>query len=231
MADAPITSARQERNRKRKSLLAGGIVLGLGAATTLAAFTDDVFATGTFSSAKFSIQGSTAPAYPGPSDTSFKDYPGPNVGGDGTTYASLAFAASMAPGDTVYAPFTIRSAPGSGAGTLTLIGAYVSTSGTLDPYLTYTVRNAGTTCSAAGSTTTNGTAWASGTAGGMQASPAAPTFAGTNPLSLVANAGATQKFCLAVTLASTQQAKDAINSASPIVPTSITWDFRGSATP
>lgn len=226
MAHAPSTSAHLDRNRKRKALLAGGVVLGLGAAATLAAFTDDVFASGTFSSSKFFIQGSSAAAYPSAGDASFKDYPDPN-GVEGTGYAKLTFAASMAPGDTVYAPFTIRTGAGSGAGKVTLAGAYFSTSGTLSPFLTYQVLNGVTTCATGGAG--NGTSWATGTPGGTQASPTAPS--GATALDLAANSADTQKFCVAVTLANTQPAKDAINNASPIVATSITWDFRGTATP
>ncbi|KAA0918764.1 SipW-dependent-type signal peptide-containing protein [Dietzia sp. ANT_WB102] len=226
MTDSMNPSELADRNRKRKALLAGGVVLGLGAVATLAAFTDDVFATGTFSSAKFSIQGSQAAAYPAASDASFKDYPDP-TGAPGTGHAALTFASSMAPGDTVYAPFTIRTGPESGAGTVTLAGAYFSTAGTLDPYLTYTVLNGGTTC-AAGASTTNGTSWATGTPGGTQSSPTAPT--GAPARDLLADSGDTQKFCIAVTLANSQAAKDAINNANPLTSTSITWDFRGTAT-
>lgn len=227
MSHALGTSAQQDRNRKRKALLAGGVVFGLGAAATLAAFTDDVFAAGTFSSSKFFIQGSSAAAYPAANDPSFKDYPDPS-GAAGTGFASLTFASTMAPGDTVYAPFTLRTGTQSGAGAVTLAGAYFSTAGTLDPYLSYQIFAGGTTC-AADASATNGTPWATGTPGGTQANPTAPT--GAVARNLAANSGDTQKFCVAVTLANTQTAKDAINNASPLNPTSITWNFRGTATP
>ena len=42
MSDSPAPSVKLDRNRKRKALLAGGVVLGLGATMTLAAWTDDV---------------------------------------------------------------------------------------------------------------------------------------------------------------------------------------------
>lgn len=215
------------RSRKGRALLAGCVVLGVGATTTLAAWTDDVFAAGTFSSSKFFIQGYSAAAYPAANDPSFKDYPDP-TGTAGTGFASLTFATTIAPGDTVYAPFTIRTGAQSGAGTVTLAGAYVSTAGTLDPYLSYQVFAGGTTC-ATGASATNGTPWATGTPGGTQANPTAPT--GAVARNLAANLGDTQKFCVAVTLANTQTAKDAINNASPLNPTSITWNFRGTATP
>ncbi|MFN3340157.1 MAG: SipW-dependent-type signal peptide-containing protein, partial [Dietzia sp.] len=44
----PDAQQKQDRARKRKALLAGGVVLGLGAAVTLAAWSDDVFANGIF---------------------------------------------------------------------------------------------------------------------------------------------------------------------------------------
>ncbi len=42
-----------------KAILAGGLVLGLGAAMTLAAWTDQEFATGTFTAGHFNLVGST----------------------------------------------------------------------------------------------------------------------------------------------------------------------------
>lgn len=44
---------------KVKAVLAGGLVLGLGAAMTLAAWTDQEFATGTFTAGHFNLVGST----------------------------------------------------------------------------------------------------------------------------------------------------------------------------
>jgi predicted ribosomally synthesized peptide with SipW-like signal peptide len=86
------------RSRKVRAILAGGLVLGVGAAITLAAWNDSEFAQGTFAAGTFNMVGST----------------------DGTTYAehatvgapaTLAFTVNptlLSPGDVVYAPFAVE---------------------------------------------------------------------------------------------------------------------------
>jgi predicted ribosomally synthesized peptide with SipW-like signal peptide len=85
------------RRRKTMAILAGGLVLGVGAAITLAAWNDSEFATGTFGSGEFGLEGSTdgaafssSPAAPGKSLTFALD------------------ATTLTPGDTVYAPFAVQ---------------------------------------------------------------------------------------------------------------------------
>jgi len=65
--------------RKVRAVLAGGLVLGVGAAVTLAAWNDSEFATGTFTAGTFNLEGST-------DGTTFTDH---NVD-DGDTAATLA---------------------------------------------------------------------------------------------------------------------------------------------
>ncbi|MCU4296303.1 hypothetical protein D3I60_04265 [Brevibacterium permense] len=87
------------RSRKFKAILAGGIVLGVGAAVTLAAWTDDEWAEGVFGAGSFNVQGST-------DGTTFADH----ESSDGA--AALTFdldgGDNMSPGDTVAAPFVLR---------------------------------------------------------------------------------------------------------------------------
>lgn len=87
------------RSRKFKAILAGGIVLGVGAAVTLAAWTDNEWAEGTFGAGSFNVQGST-------NGTDFTDH---ESSGDA---ASLSFdldgGKNLSPGDTVAAPFVLR---------------------------------------------------------------------------------------------------------------------------
>lgn len=87
------------RSRKFKAILAGGIVLGVGAAVTLAAWTDNEWAEGTFGAGSFNVQGST-------DGTDFTDH----ESSDGA--ASLSFdlegGDNLSPGDTVAAPFVLR---------------------------------------------------------------------------------------------------------------------------
>ncbi|MFS0854134.1 SipW-dependent-type signal peptide-containing protein [Microbacterium sp. 179-I 3D4 NHS] len=102
-----------DKNRQRKVLavLAGGVVLGVGAAVTLAAWSDSEFATGIFTSGTFNLQGSTA----GDVDASYTDH---NVD-DGDAAATLAFelpadlVGDLSPGDSVYSGFWVRLAPGT----------------------------------------------------------------------------------------------------------------------
>lgn len=96
-------AASSQKSRKVKALLAGGLVLGVGAAVTLAAWTDQEWVKGTFSAGNFNVEGST----------------------DGSTFAehesvdkaaSLSFQlnpTNLTPGDIVAAPFVLRNAAGS----------------------------------------------------------------------------------------------------------------------
>jgi predicted ribosomally synthesized peptide with SipW-like signal peptide len=58
---APVTtppSADKSKRRKAKAILAGGLVLGIGAAVTLAAWNDSEFIFGEFGTGTFNVQGS-----------------------------------------------------------------------------------------------------------------------------------------------------------------------------
>jgi predicted ribosomally synthesized peptide with SipW-like signal peptide len=87
--------AQKENRRKVRAILAGGLVLGIGAAVTLASWSDSEFAKGTFGAGHFNMQGSL-------NGTAFSDHP---VG----TPAQLAFPLDkLSPGDVVAAPFALR---------------------------------------------------------------------------------------------------------------------------
>jgi predicted ribosomally synthesized peptide with SipW-like signal peptide len=86
------------RSRKVRAILAGGLVLGIGAATTLAAWNDSEFAQGTFTAGTFNMVGST-------NDTTYANHA--TVGAP----ATLAFTVNptlLSPGDIVYAPFAVE---------------------------------------------------------------------------------------------------------------------------
>lgn len=87
------------RSRKFKAILAGGIVLGVGAAVTLAAWTDDEWAEGVFGAGSFNVQGST-------DGTTFTDHE--SEGGAAALTFDLNGGDNMSPGDTVAAPFVLR---------------------------------------------------------------------------------------------------------------------------
>lgn len=98
---APVSEAalaREDRRRRSRALLAGGLVLGIGAAVTLAAWSDSEFATGTFAAGTFGLEGSTNGSTFAEHDTD-------------ETAATVAFAApfqALSPDDVVYAPFWVR---------------------------------------------------------------------------------------------------------------------------
>lgn len=99
-------SPADSRKRKYKALLAGGVVLGLGATMTLAAWSDTEYANGVFSAGKFNVQGNPSPLSP-PAAASWADNYVAN--GAGLTF-STNFS-NLTPDTTVYAPFSLRIDP------------------------------------------------------------------------------------------------------------------------
>jgi predicted ribosomally synthesized peptide with SipW-like signal peptide len=97
---APVTtppSADKSKRRKAKAILAGGLVLGIGAAVTLAAWNDSEFIKGAFGSGHLDIESTTD------ANTAFADH--------GTSAAALTFTTAfgnMSPDDTVAMPFAVR---------------------------------------------------------------------------------------------------------------------------
>ncbi|WP_231445565.1 SipW-dependent-type signal peptide-containing protein [Brevibacterium zhoupengii] len=87
------------RSRKFKAILAGGIVLGVGAAVTLAAWTDNEWAEGTFGAGSFNVQGST-------DGSTFTDHE--STDGAASLSFDLAGGDNLTPGDTTAAPFVLR---------------------------------------------------------------------------------------------------------------------------
>ena len=92
------------RHRRTRALLAGGLVLGLGAAGTLAAWSDSEFSYGVFNAGQFNIQGSA-------DGTNWDDHFSAN--GAGLTFTT-GFS-GMQPGSTYYAPFGLRVDPDKNA--------------------------------------------------------------------------------------------------------------------
>lgn len=129
-----------------RALLAGALVLGVGATLTLASWTDQEHSKATFTTSYFGILGSTSNEVPVPPG-SFLDHPSGSP-------AVLAFSApvgTMSPNTTVYARFAIKTtAPSNVTGKITLAGAAAADSG-LGPYLRYGVKviPSGSLCNAA----------------------------------------------------------------------------------
>ena len=117
----------------------------------------------------------------------------------------------MAPGNTTYALFSVRTANPSVAGTLQL--SVTSTAGTgLGTYLRYGVRAiAGTSC--------NSTTYAAGTA--VVPDNSLMSVGGTGTQAAAANGGTTVNYCFAVTLpAATDNAAQGLTAIQ-------TWQVAG----
>lgn len=89
-----------QKSRKIRALAAGGAVLGVGAAVTLAAWSDSEFAQGIFNTDDFGIHATTGGA-------TFSDNP------EAEQALELTFpgAEALAPGDTVAVGYQIKNVP------------------------------------------------------------------------------------------------------------------------
>ena len=204
-----MVTRRQRREKLRirshriRAVLAGGLVLGIGATATLAAWNDAEFGAATFTAGRFDLLGAT----------------------DGVTYSSHATTGAaaalnfqlpptaMAPGTTTYALFSVKTASPSVAGVLQLTAGTPGGTG-LASSLTYGVRTvSGTTCSAA--------TYAGGTA--VVADGSALTTSGASTQAVAANGASTVNYCFAVTLPTT-----APNTAQGLTMTQ-TWQIQGTS--
>ncbi|GAA5211647.1 SipW-dependent-type signal peptide-containing protein [Microbacterium kyungheense] len=123
---APAAGRRSDRRRMLLAILAGGVVLGVGTAVTLAVWNDSEFATGTFSSGQFDLEGSID----GDTFDSSPDSPG-------KTLTFELDADTLSPGAVVYAPFAVQlSADSDYAAAVTLAQ---SIAGTIGESLTYSL--------------------------------------------------------------------------------------------
>lgn len=220
----PEAQRKQDRARKRKAILAGGVVLGLGAAVTLAAWSDDVFADGIFTTGGvFTLEGSEE-AYPA---TGFEQARSESDAIQLTfNTAAAGDPADITPGDTLYAPFSIRlTANSTLEGELEKVTA--SATGPMNAALEYTISHGATACGEDGdgvALTGNGTAWVSDRAvNGGEAT--------ADPLLLVPNAvgtpGTIVPLCVAVTFPDTDAARNSVDSANITDNTRVVWDFYG----
>lgn len=141
-ASTPATSGRTPADRRRMvlAILAGGLVLGVGAAVTLAVWNDSEFATGTFSSGQFDLEGSTDGA-------AFSSSPA----APGKTLDFELDADLLTPTDAVYAPFAVQlSGDSDYSASVTL--ANTAGGGDIGANLTWSLYDVGTfgaTCSEA----------------------------------------------------------------------------------
>ncbi|MGN8026427.1 SipW-dependent-type signal peptide-containing protein [Microbacterium sp. 22242] len=106
-----VSSAGERRIRllRIRALLAGGLVLGTGATSTLASWNDAEYANSTFTAAQFGIEGSL-------DGTDYSKHASTNA-------AALSFnpaVRGLFPGNTSYAAFAVRATSGSIAGQVQL---------------------------------------------------------------------------------------------------------------
>lgn len=101
MSDSMNSTKRA--SRKAKALLAGGLVLGVGAAVTLASWTDQEWASGIFSTGTFEIETSV-------DGENFDHPPHQITNGEAALQFDLTGtgATNMYPGQTIAAPFAMR---------------------------------------------------------------------------------------------------------------------------
>lgn len=191
-----------------RALLAGSLVLGVGATLTLAAWTDTEQARGTFAASTFGIVGSASSTAPAPENT-FTDY------SVTATPAALAFTApfdTMSPGTTVYARFAVKTTAATNVTGKVALSAAAGAGSGLGPYLKYGVKVIPST-----STCTAASFAASSTV--IVAEGSALTVAGSNPQALAAAGSSTVPYCFAVTLPT-----GTANAAQGLTSTA-TWTF------
>jgi len=210
-------SERPTRGLKRRlpllrvrALLAGGLVLGLGAAVTSAAWNDSEFATATITTSSFNTESSVG-------GTAYAD----NATTPGTTVTLPVGAFS--PGVTGYLPVLIRTKAQSIAGTVVLNGAVFTgtDAALLSTAFVYRVVRTTATCDATAFTGSPTFVVGTSTASAAPALTVGQNGGVTNVLAAGAPAapGAVTGFCFEVTLpsaaATTLQGKTA----------SATWQF------
>lgn len=211
-----VREGKRLRSRRIRALLAGGLVLGLGATATLAAWNDSEFGTATFTAGKFDLVGATDGA----------TFTGHATTGTAATLSFVVAPTAMAPGNTTYALFSVKTANPSVAGTLQLTAGVPAGTG-LAAYLTYGVRLVPTAATASQSCTAATYAAASAAATVVVADGSALTVNGaataTVPQAVTANGGNQLNYCFAVTLPTA-----ALNGAQGLNMTQ-TWQIQGTS--
>ena len=180
-------------SRKVKAILAGGLVLGVGAAVTLAAWNDSESASGQFAAGTFNLQGSTTSGIAG-----FSDH---DTVGAAAFVFDLASYDNITPDEALYESFWVRLAANTTSGAaLNLAGITAGAGGNEAnfSYEVYRLAAVGTTCDSAGV--------AGGTLIGSGATLSAYTAVASSPLAIgtpTTDPGAALNLCFVVTAEST----------------------------
>lgn len=195
------------RRKKVLALLAGGLVLGIGATATLAAWTDSEWVFGGnetgngpgIGTSSFEVEQNVTAPYSAAGASFLQDETNP---GQDMLFGIAAL--SLTPGDSVYAPVALRTVAGSIGGTVLLSAAvaadetaFVTPSADANGYLlgaltlrVAVVEDTVTTCDAT----------AFGVGADIIVTGALATAAATVPQSLTAESGNVQHYCFEVTL-------------------------------
>ncbi|WP_418907623.1 SipW-dependent-type signal peptide-containing protein [Glutamicibacter endophyticus] len=191
-------STRSQRSKKVRAIMAGGVVLGLGVAATLAAWNSSDFAAGTFGTGNMVLEGST-------NATDFANHPE-------SSPATLSFgieSLNLAPGESVTAPYAVRLSSDTTVDATVVLNTEVSSP---NAGLSYTVTQSSTPDCANGTQTGWVGTRALATADGVQTSPLS--------LSQGADTAAGAPVNLCFTVSAGAQA-----DLTPGQTTSVVWEF------
>ncbi|MGY3552632.1 SipW-dependent-type signal peptide-containing protein [Williamsia sp. R60] len=192
-----------KRNRRKiRAILAAGLVLGVGAAVTLAAWSDSVWGQSEFATDKWNVQGSFN------GGTSWGEFAtGPTAG---TFTFPLADATSLTPGESVKAPVSLRVGPATSALNASVTLAPSGNTSALAGELELTVTEAAS-CSVAGTTPA-----------GWPAGGSVATAGGSTPIIL--NGDMTPRhFCFTVTLPADAALLDTSTTGQ------VLWEFKATS--
>ncbi|QCR19779.1 SipW-dependent-type signal peptide-containing protein [Agrococcus sp. SGAir0287] len=202
--EAHASTDRGARRRKIRAILAGGLVLGVGAAITLAAWSDSEFATGTFTAGTFNLEGST-------DGTAFTDH----ATSPGAALTFTAPASNLSPGQSVATPFWVRLAANTTTGA-TLDLTEVTSTGANAANLTFHAYAIGAAASC--TTATTGTDLATG--GPLTTGTVAGATTSLPNGTPTTNPGTATQVCLVVTAGSGLVQGGAVTSTWHFVATS-----------
>lgn len=183
--EPPGIGARRRRRRLRtsrrvRSLAAAGLVLGVGATSTLAAWTDQEVGAGTVTSGTFALVSAGA-------NQEFA----PSTSGSPRTL-SFDVSSNLVPGSTSYSLFSVRTASGSVGGTLQFQGG--TNTGNLAQHLRYSVR-------VVPSASCNASAFDSSSTTVVPSGSTLPT-ASTSAQTITGNGQSTVHYCIRLSLPS-----------------------------
>lgn len=178
------------KSRKVKAILAGGLVLGLGAAITLAVWNDSEFVTGAFGAGHFNVQGSA-------DGTTFADHT--PIGSAATLSFSTGFN-NLSPSQTVASPYVLHLDKDTTTGATVSVNSATAT-GAAASELTYKIVEVATVAGCTPVATGTSTIVPAGTALNSVASAVPFTLAKSTTLGT--DPGADVFLCIQVTSSTT----------------------------